>query len=295
MVVSSISDMENKKLLAEGMREWMRLHQGSLRRWMSENVSSNDRDEFTRQIFGNDNLLYIMYLVLRQAEDKSLNTNEKRLIHIARQLCERNGLLWIILGAKGSGKTSLLHTLAETAKRLSDREVWWYGPPASVPAYVDDHTMDENRIPSNSIVLLDESSILFFNRVRDPDTDDFMRKLPTLRHTDKNYIFCTQCLPKNQEVITQSGVKPLKDFSPIEKVLSFDFNDFTIKKSIAFRSPVKERDIVEITLEDDTKIKASPEHKWFVFNENGINVKQTKHLNGNDHIIIVSNDLHGKQ
>lgn len=189
MVVSSISDMEGgKRMLRSGIREEMRFEINQFRTWMDENLAQADRKFLEDNIDSDENLLYACYMITKQSEEGS----EDKLHSIVRDLGERSGLLWLIVGEMRSGKTSLLHILGESVKKLSGKDVWWYGPPARVPDYIDGHTMDMSRIPVNSIVLVDEATVQFFSRTNSQTSDDFIRRLPIISHSGRNVIFCTQ-------------------------------------------------------------------------------------------------------
>ena len=244
MVVSSISDMESKKMLGFGMAKWMEKHENELRKWLDTNISFDDRENFIDRIFSNELLLYATHMVVKQ----SRTANEDKIASILQELNDRTGLIYLIVGSKRSGKTSLLHILGENLKKRYGREVWWYGPPAVIPKYMDGHTMDMDRIPPGSLVLIDEASVLFFSRVRDEMSTDFIRRLPVIAHADKNYIFCSQ-----SSAITDLNIARLADAIIFKtySVLQQGTERFSVSDQLQFFMPNK---VNEALYFDNSKI-----------------------------------------
>lgn len=239
MVVFSISDVEEgKKLLHGGLRRWIDLHKTEIRKWLDDNVSYDDREDFMNYLFkcdDNNPILLAVHLIIRQKNQ----SNEEKILKMVEMLNNYKGLLWIIVGKRHSGKTALMHRIAELYKRLYNGKVYWFGPPAVLPDYINGHTLDQNEIPPGSLVLIDEASILFFSRLSYEQNDykgNFIMQLPVIRHGDKNYIFCTQ-----SSAITDLNIIRLCDaiIFKTRSVLQAQNERFNVSEQLSFFMPQK--------------------------------------------------------
>jgi len=91
------------------------------------------------------------------------------------------------------------------------------------------------------------------------------------------------CLPKGTLIKTPNGDKAIEE---IKEVLSYNFNTKKIEPSKAILTNVGLKKVIKIHLKDKI-IECSPEHRWFVKNKNGIELKETKDLNTSDNLILI--------
>ena len=190
MVIIS-SDMFGKKVLSTGMLSWIRDHDLEIERWAETALEESSSDEFLVNLFsrsGNDMLKLLTYQLFKKKKEMRYDSG---IGHITDKLVSSFGQIYAITGAKGGGKTVLAFSIAgECASRGID--VYYYGIPTELPPFFKKATTDWNSIPNNSIILIDEASILFFNRRNDKSNFDMIEQLPVLRHGSKNIIFVTQ-------------------------------------------------------------------------------------------------------
>lgn len=190
MVVIS-SDMFGKKVLSTGMLHWIRDHDLEIESWAEKTLEESSSYEFLSNLFssrGNDMLKLLTYQLFKQRASMHYNSG---IMHIANKLTSKFGQIYAITGAKGGGKTVLAFSLAAECAD-SGIDVYYYGIPTELPPFFKKATTDWNTIPNNSIILIDEASILFFNRRNDKSNFDMIEQLPVLRHGSKNIIFVTQ-------------------------------------------------------------------------------------------------------
>ena len=190
MVIIS-SDMLGKKVLSTGMLQWIREHDLEIESWAEQTLEESSSIEFMQNLFsnrGNGMLKLLTYQLFKQREHMRYNSGIQ---HITNKLVSKFGQIYAITGAKGGGKTVLAFSLAAECAE-SGIDVYYYGIPTELPSFFKKATTDWTQIPNNSIILIDEASILFFNRRNDKSNFDMIEQLPVLRHGSKNIIFVTQ-------------------------------------------------------------------------------------------------------
>ena len=172
MVVIS-SDMFGKKVLSTGMLHWIRDHDLEIESWAEKTLEESSSYEFLSNLFssrGNDMLKLLTYQLFKQRASMHYNSG---IMHIANKLTSKFGQIYAITGAKGGGKTVLAFSLAAECAD-SGIDVYYYGIPTELPPFFKKATTDWNTIPNNSIILIDEASILFFNRRNDKSNFDMI-------------------------------------------------------------------------------------------------------------------------
>lgn len=187
MVIVTTDEIQAKKQLNEARRKWLKLHRNDLDRWIYDNMSYDERKYLKDQAFSNEILTPFLYSITLQ----SLMTNDEKLDKIINPFFSR-GHIMIVLGGRGSGKTSLAYILCEYLAKRGDN-IWWFGLPTNTPSFVKGTTMNFNAIPENSTTIMDESSVNFYNRLAmTKGQRDVMRVLPIIRHSKRNFIVIAQ-------------------------------------------------------------------------------------------------------
>ncbi|MBS3815909.1 MAG: AAA family ATPase [Hadesarchaea archaeon] len=103
------------------------------------------------------------------------------------------GLLTLIIGKRGSGKTALGMKLLSWYKHNTDRKCYGIGyMEADLPRWIK-KTEDIETIPNNSVVLIDEAAILFFSRESMKSMNKTLSKIMSVaRHKNLSLILITQ-------------------------------------------------------------------------------------------------------
>mgnify|MGYP006278214047 FL=1 len=186
MVFTSVDEFTKKKQYTGSHRKWLRDHEMEVERFLQKNISEDDLDKVVEDMLENP-------YVHRQMVAQSKDSNRKKQIQSVEQLAEDNGRIDLIVGGKGSGKTAFVFWICEQIhKKWPDKEIWWYGPPTELPDYIN-ISFDESEIPPGAIVIIDEASVQFAARDHsDPSQVDLMKKIPVIRHKDKNALVVTQ-------------------------------------------------------------------------------------------------------
>jgi len=113
-----------------------------------------------------------------------------------------------------------------------------------------------------------------------------LSKMMTIaRHKNLTLIIITQnCLLPSTKILTENGVKEIKDIVDGEKVFSYSIKREKIELNKAIRSGIIKRKLVVIETEDGDKIECSPDHKLLVKNGNRIIKKPAKNLTEDDEL-----------
>ena len=192
MVHVATDEYKDKKLLTPGQSEWLEMHSSEFWRWMDENLKSSiDKYELEADVLYNRDPIkaYLIYLYLNQ----EIMGNWEKIEKVCENIAKRDGSLTIIIAPKRFGKTALMYFLAEHIHKKYKMPVWWYGPPASLPPFIENYTLDYNKLPQDVLVLADELALKFFNRnAMDKTQKDIMRQLPVASHTGRNILATIQ-------------------------------------------------------------------------------------------------------
>lgn len=279
MVHVSIDEYQEKKLLTDGQKRWLKDYSELLEQWLDDNIAEEsdwDRIYFDVIYQRNEFLAYLFYLYLKQLDF------DNKFHAMCKKINEKRGHICVVIGNKRSGKTVLAYNIAEYLHDKFGEEIWWYGQPTTLPKFIKGQTIDFDKIPENTTTIIDESGVHLFNRYfQNQDQSNIIRKLAILGHTGRNLITITQCLPKDYKIFVANGLKKLSDIEYGEKIKSFNFRTHEIEECLAFPSKVKIKKKVIITTEDNEKIECSLEHKWFIMTQE-VNVKRAKNLEVGD-------------
>lgn len=174
-------------------------------RWMNNHIIRTD--SWIRHCFSEFDIDHAYRMVSRYPVISSriirdyFTPDKKKLERIAKEITEREGMVYTVVGDRGSGKTCTATYFMERAHK-EGRETFIAGPPQKHPRFMIriKHPLD---CPQGGLVLCDESAIKFFCRdFMYSEQRDMMKILNTLRHTDRSIIFCTQTLAATDKMIT---------------------------------------------------------------------------------------------
>lgn len=201
---------------------------------------------------------------------------EKKLLH--------HSLIMLIIGKRGSGKTALGMKMLEFFSENSKKKLYAMGfDKAKLPHKIRKISKIED-IKNNSILMADEGGVIFSAREPMKEVNKFLSKIMAIaRHKNLTLILITQnCMPLRTEVITEKGIKKLKEIGIGNKLLSYNLKKkcFEFKKS--FISPVKEQKIIKIETKEGDIIECSPEHKLLIKKGKKIVKKKAKDLTEKD-------------
>ncbi len=103
------------------------------------------------------------------------------------------GLIMLIIGRRGSGKTALGMKFLGWYHRYTDRKCYGVGyKRATLPRWIKKADSFED-IPNDSVVLIDEAAILFFSREAMTSMNKFLSRLMSIaRHKNLSLILITQ-------------------------------------------------------------------------------------------------------
>lgn len=98
---------------------------------------------------------------------------------------------YVIIGARGEGKTALAFKLLEIHKDFKDCFVYKYPNPSLLQDWIKNITKIEN-LPPNSVILIDEASNDFDQYSYAKKNNIYLRNLLNIaRHKNQSYIFVT--------------------------------------------------------------------------------------------------------
>lgn len=197
----------------------------------------------------------------------------------------------IILGARGTGKTAIGLKMLENVYAKEKRKCFAIGfSENEMPSWIK-VVQNISELENNSFVLIDEGGVLFSSRKAMSSANKMLSELILIaRHKNLSILFISQnCLPSNQKILTPKGIKKLEELKVKDLVYAYDFNKNRIVPAIAKKSPKINKKIVKIHLEDGRILKSSEDHKWIVYDKNGMSEKKAKDLNNlEDYLIDVS-------
>jgi len=106
---------------------------------------------------------------------------------------QRYGLIMLIVGKRGSGKTALGMQFLSWFNHVARRKCYGIGyDAAKLPRWIHKTGRVEN-VPNDSVVLIDEAAILYFSREAMTSTNRMLTKLMTIaRHKNLSMILITQ-------------------------------------------------------------------------------------------------------
>ncbi len=207
------------------------------------------------------------------------------------KIFNNQSVIGIILGARGTGKSAIGMRLLENIKVKTNRNICAMGfKRETLPNWINVVNNIEE-IPNGSVVLLDEAGIEFSSRESMSDTNKLLSSLLLIaRHKDLSIFFISQnCLPSSEKILTPNGIKTIKELRKSDVVYAFDFDNDRLVATSSEKSFNVKKKVVKIYLEDGRILKCSPEHKWIIYNENGLTQKSAKDLNtSKDYLVDVS-------
>lgn len=195
-------------------------------------------------------------------------------------------LIMLITGKRGSGKTALGMKFLEAMNRETSRKCYAIGfDHTKLPRWLK-KAEDTEKVPSNSVVLVDEGAVAFSSRDAMKSPNKLLGKLMAIaRHKNLSMILIAQnCMPLDTEILTEKGVRKLGDLEAGEKVFSYNFktNKIELKESSLFEP--EERPAITIETADGDIIKCSPNHKLLVKEGDKVVKKMAKELTEKDEL-----------
>lgn len=186
MVQPTLNDFTKRKQLQSTQRNYLLDRPRRVQRWLDRNLSLEDHADFVAQMLQSP---FLASLILEQ--DKM--GNRQKIQEIVQLMATDSGRMDLIVGGKGSGKTTLAHYIAYYVHHHFGVDIYWYGPPAELPDYITP-VLSFSEIPENSLIIIDEASVQFSSRAGQGigDQQDMINKLPTLRHGGHNMLVITQ-------------------------------------------------------------------------------------------------------
>ncbi len=192
MVLCDISEFEGKAMLRWGVEQWLRSNDGLLQQYLDNEMSFDDREPFKEALFSDELQMMIMKKILQQYKPGSEEDNNRKFSMLLSEMAEKRGRLLLITGKRGSGKTAFTYRLAELLHRYFNEPIYYLGPPVPVPKFIAGTTANENNLPADCTVIVDEAGVQFMARKALENIDTIISKLPILRHTGRNMLFVTQ-------------------------------------------------------------------------------------------------------
>jgi len=192
MVYISMEDFTQRKLLAEGQRQWLEDHDNEVQSWADENLE-DEADSialYRNVVLGDNDILGYLFYVYLQNRDES---PERKFIKVVNKIRHKDGAVIPIIGPKRKGKTSLCYTICQYLHDFFGFHIWWLGPPAKLPPFIDGQTLNDSKIPKGSIIIYDEAAIQAGSRTSyDKEQREFIAKLAVTGHHGKYYFIITQ-------------------------------------------------------------------------------------------------------
>ena len=196
-----------------------------------------------------------------------------------------NSLIMIITGRRGGGKTALGMKFVEIGKILDKKSYVIGFENSKTPRWVKKVNNLED-VPNDSLVLVDEAGISFSARESMKKANKEMANLLSIaRHKNLSLIFITQnCMPLRTKIITEKGIKTLKELKNDDKALSYDLkkNKLEFKKISIF--PVERQQLIKIETADGDIIECSSNHKLLVRAGKKIVKKKAKDITNKDQL-----------
>lgn len=190
----------------------------------------------------------------------------------------------LLTGRRGSGKSSLGMRFLELFHYKTGQKCYVLGyEDSKLPRWIK-KVKDLDQVPVNSTVLIDEGAIFFSSRdSMKKSSKDLGKIMAIARHKNLTLILIAQsCMPLQVEIVTEKGVKKLKDVRNEDNVLSYNFKKNKLEFKKAFISPIKKRKLIRIETENKDVIECSPEHKLLVKKGRKVVKKKAKDLTEKD-------------
>lgn len=178
----------------EGALRWMDINPAKVEYYVRHCFSPFDLDHAY-------NILWKYPIIASKIIKDFFKSDEDKLKKIVDEMVNHMGLVYTIVGDRGSGKTATACYCLEKAHH-EGREVFLAGPPQKMPKFMIrvKHPLD---CPQGGIVLVDEAATKYFCRdFMYGEQKDLMRILNTLRHTDRTILFVTQTLAATDKMVT---------------------------------------------------------------------------------------------
>mgnify|MGYP001584747830 FL=1 len=187
-----MEDFTQRKLLAEGQRQWLEDHDNEVQSWADENLE-DEADGialYRNVVLGDNDILGYLFYVYLQNRDES---PERKFIKVVNKIRHKDGAVIPVIGPRRRGKTSLVYAICEYLHNFFGFHIWWLGPPAKLPSFIDGQTLDDSKIPKGSIIIYDEAAIQSSSRTTyDKEQKEFVAKLAVTGHHGKFYFILCQ-------------------------------------------------------------------------------------------------------
>lgn len=244
MVIVDISEFERKAMLKWGVKQWLESNDGLLQQYLDNEMSFDDRQPFKESLFGNEMQMMIMRKILQQYKPGSDVKNNEKYRELLYELNKKRGRLWLITGGRGSGKTAFGWRICELSNKYYKEPICSLGPPVKVPKFVSMTTTDENKLPANCTVLVDEAGVQFMARKAGQNTDNIISKLPILRHSGRNVLFITQSTR-----LSDINIFRLADAIIFKSPSMFEFESerFKVDRQLAMFMPTHPKKVLYLT------------------------------------------------
>ncbi len=271
MVSVTTEDNSSKKMLSYAILEWLTEHDMEIERWAEKNLNPTSQVQFINELFrpgGNENLQFLAFQIFRKR-----GRIEPGLLTVSNKLISKKGQIFSIVGAKGGGKTVLAFSIAAICSEKGI-PVYYYGIPTTLPPFFVKSTTDWDSIPTNCLVIIDEASILLYNRRHTERQFNLIEQLPVLRHGGRNVIVITQnsatidvnlvrfCMPLDTEISTPEGYVKLGSLKTNDIVNSYNLKKGIIEEKPILAHPPEKKQLHIIHLENNKKIRCSKDHKF---------------------------------
>ena len=190
-MVATIDELSGRKLLSPGQLQWLYDHDELLMQWADANLAEFD-DELMFYMNTKDEIFrFILYQIMKQRSD-FVNPGQK-LKAITDRIGRNPDHIMLIAGNRGSGKTTIAMQICYDLNKYYNRRICWFGPPAVLPSFITDTTLDIKKIPTGALTIMDEASLQFYNKMSmEAEQTDVMRMLPVIRHSGRGFIIITQ-------------------------------------------------------------------------------------------------------
>jgi energy-coupling factor transporter ATP-binding protein EcfA2 len=155
------------------------------RLWLMNNEGKVDRYLHRYKYWDRNAIKLMMFikaplLAMRAVQD-SLISDDQKLERIKRDIAEARGLIYLIFGKKGGGKTATAWLLLELAHEAG-RKCYIAGPPQETPKWCE-RVPDPSYTPEEGVVYIPEAAVQYSARTSmRVDQRDVLSVLPTFRH-----------------------------------------------------------------------------------------------------------------